>query len=452
MQFRSRNWFQSIRQRISQDLGWFRPGIGVKRWLVLILMGITLLGVGFAILILDIYRNAPDTWWLPILSFLSLRFLDRTLRAIIFGAIGVGLLGVGIWELNRTLLKPFVRPGQPIIEAVTAYRKRDRGPRVVVIGGGTGLSTLLRGMKTYTNNLTAIVTVADDGGSSGELRKNLGVLPPGDIRHCLTAMSDDEELLSQVFQYRFASGAGLSGHNLGNLFITALTDITGSFEEAIAESGRVLAVRGKVLPSTLHDVRLVADIVARKGREVRVKGESNIPLAKGQIKRVWLEPNNPLAYPPAIQALLSADLIIVGPGSLFTSILPNLLVPDIGAAIKASRALKVFITNVATQPGETDGFNCSDHLQVLERHVGYNLFDLVVCNCRKEGTLPADVSWIENDSGVLERYQSYSADLIDVEQPWRHDSLKLAKVIMDLFYERTGPLAIHEDFMIERAR
>jgi len=159
-----------------------------------------------------------------------------------------------------------------------------------------------------------------------------------------------------------------------------------------------------------------------------------------------------LAYPPAIQALLSADLIIVGPGSLFTSILPNLLVPDIGAAIKASRALKVFITNVATQPGETDSFNCSDHLQVLERHVGYNLFDLVVCNCRKEGTLPADVNWIENDSGVLERYQSYSADLIDVEQPWRHDSLKLAKVIMDLFYERTGPLAVHEDFMIERAR
>ncbi|HNR45912.1 MAG TPA: YvcK family protein [Anaerolineaceae bacterium] len=431
-------------QQMISRLGWLMPGLGIKRWLVLILIGMTLLGVGFALYALDFYRNAPETWWLPVLSYLSLRFLARWLRVVIFGGLGVGLVLYGIWGLNRALLKPFLRPGQPVLDTVSSYRKRERGPRVVVIGGGTGQSTLLRGIKAYTHNITAIVSVADDGGSSGELRRSLGVLPPGDIRACLAALSDDEELLTQIFQYRFASGAGVGGHNLGNLFITALAEITGSFEKGVAESGRVLAIRGRVLPSTLHDVKLVADISLLQ-QEVQVKGESQIPKAAGRIQRVWLEPNNPLAYPPAIQAILSADLIIIGPGSLFTSILPNLLVPDLAAAIRSSRAYKFYVCNVASQPGETDGFTCGDYLQVMEKHLGGLLFDVVICNQRHTGSLPPDVDWVRIDPGLEERAALYCADLTDETSPWRHDASKLAKTVIDLFNERTGPLLGRSD-------
>lgn len=234
--------FYKIFQRESR---WLLPGLGVKRWILVMLLGNTLIGVGLAILVLDFYRNAPETWWLPVLSYLSLRFLTRSLRAIIFGSLGIGLILLGLWGFNRSILRPFLQPGKRVIDKVASYRKLERGPHIVVIGGGTGLSTLLRGLKNFTHNLTAIVTVADDGGSSGELRRSLGVLPPGDIRHCLTALADDETLMGQLFQYRFAAGNGLTGHSLGNLLITALSEITGSFEEGVAESGRVLAVRGR---------------------------------------------------------------------------------------------------------------------------------------------------------------------------------------------------------------
>ena len=421
------------------------PGLGVKRWIAVILIGTTLVGLGFAVLVLDVYRTAPDSWWLPILSFLSLRFLARPLRAIIFGGLGLGLVWLGTWGLNRALLKPFMQPGRNILDTVSSYRKRERGPRIVVIGGGTGLSTLLRGLKAHSNNITAIVSVADDGGSSGELRRSMGVLPPGDIRHCLTALADDETLMGQLFQYRFASGNGLSGHSLGNLLITALTDITGSFEEAVAESGQVLAVRGKVLPATLHDVRLVADIQLKDGTsEVRVKGESQIPTIAGRIRRVWLEPNNPLAYPPAVQAILNAELIIVGPGSLFTSVLPNLLVPDLSDALRVSRALKFYICNVATQPGETDGFSCGDHVRNLEKHLGVRLFDIVIGNNRYEGELPENIEFVRMEPELEEEYTLYKTDLVDPGKVWRHDSQKLAEAVMDLFYERTGPVVGRE--------
>src|SRR5512133_43890 len=354
MQKTSSSWISRVAQRAVRELRWLVPGLGVKRWLLVILVGAMMIGLGFAVMVLDVYRTAPETWWLPVLSYLSLRFLLRPVRAVIFGGIGIIFILFGTYKLNRSLLRPYLTPGKPVLDAVSAYRKKERGPRIVVIGGGTGLSALLRGLKSHTNNLTAVVTVADDGGSSGELRRNMGVLPPGDIRNCLTALSNDEAMLTQIFQYRFGEGAGLNGHTLGNLLITALADITGSFEEAVAESGRVLAVQGRVLPSTLHDVRLVADKTSNDDQsEIRVTGESNIPMVEGRIKRVWLEPDNPLAFPPAVQAILSADLIIVGPGSLFTSILPNLLVPDLAEAIKASRATKFYICNVATQTGET---------------------------------------------------------------------------------------------------
>lgn len=454
MQGKRTAWYRRLGQTLVKNLGWLRPGLGIKRWIALILAGTTFLGVGFATLLLDIYRQAPDTWWLPVLSALSLRFLDRPLRVLIFGGIGLGLILLGIWGLNRALLRPFVRPGgKAVIDTVSEYRKRERGPHIVAIGGGTGLSSLLRGLKTQTNNVTAIVTVADDGGSSGELRRNIGILPPGDIRHCLTALSDDEEMLTQIFSYRFSETAGLSGHSLGNLFITALTDITGSFEEAVAESGRVLAVRGRVLPATLHDVSLIGtvtvpDTETGKEKEVRVRGESEITSLGGKIKQVWLEPSNPLAFPPAVQAILSADLIVIGPGSLFTSLLPPLLVPDLADALRASRAMKFFVCNVTSQPGETDGFNCYDHVRTIEKHLGGRLMDLVICNNQFQSELPENVDWVLPDSQLEDAYAVYCTDLVDPENPRRHDSKRLAQTVMALYEERTGPLASRDSGQI----
>ncbi len=440
MQERKQSLLSRLWERIRREAQWFRPGLGYKRWLILVFLGTALLGLGLALVILDVYRNAPDTWWLPALAYLSLRFLDRPIRVIIFGGIGLTLTMIGIWGSNRSLLRPFIPPGKPLIEALNAYRRRDRGPRIVVLGGGHGLSALLRGLKEYTHNITAIVTVADDGGSSGELRSKVGILPPGDIRNCLAALSNNEDLLTQVFQYRFASGGGLEGHSLGNLLITALTEITGSFEEAVAESGRVLAVYGRVLPSTLTDVRLLADLANGDGRIHHVSGETQIRETKGAVQRLWLDPANTPAFPPAISAVLSADLIIIGPGSLYTSLLPNLLVRDLAEAVRASQAMKFFVCNVATERGETDRFNCFDHVQTVEKHVGEGLFDLVICNNHYAGDLGQGVDWVRVDMGLLQHAAVYCANLIDPDHPWRHNSIKLAKTVTDLFYERTGPL------------
>lgn len=438
---KEKRFYRSVWHNRLGFLRWLAPGLGIKRWIIPILLGSSFIGVGLAIVALDVYRNAPDTWWLPYLSLASLRFLVRPVRAFIFGSAGLGLLLWGIWGMNRALLAPFTRPGRPVLDELTGHRRKEKGPRIVAIGGGHGLATLLRGLKNYSANITAIVTVADDGGSSGRLRKTLGILPPGDIRNCLAALSNDEALLTQLFQYRFSGGGdGLDGHSFGNLFISALADITGSFEEAVAESARVLAVHGRVLPSTLHDVRLVADVILPHATsEVRVIGESQIPEYRGQINRVWLEPNNPPAYPVAVQALLSADLIVIGPGSLYTSILPNLLVPDIAAAIQASRAVKIYVCNVATQVGETNGYSCHDHVRVLIDHVGSRFFDLVLANSDTSGVLPDSIEWVIAQEADTD-YPVHMADLVDEAFPWRHDALKLARVIMDIFEEKTGPL------------
>ena len=255
----------------------------------------------------------------------------------------------------------------------------------MALGGGTGLSTLLRGLKEVSDNITAIVSVADDGGSSGRLREATGMLPPGDIRQCLVALSEEEGVTGQLFQYRFSDEYGLGGHNFGNLFIAAMTDITGSFEQGVVESSRVLAVRGRVIPSTLQQVTLAADLRVDNGDNghgwQRVVGESAIPAAHRQIERVFLEPESVPAYPEAVKAILQADLIVAGPGSLFTSVLPNLLVPGIAAAIRASSAKKIYVCNVATQPGETADFDVNAHVKALQRHVG-DLFPLVLANDR----------------------------------------------------------------------
>jgi uncharacterized cofD-like protein len=443
MQRKNESRQQRLFYSIRNSWRWLIPGLGVKRWLLMVLAGTTLLGIGLGVLILDIYRNAPDTWWLPVLSAASLRVLERPYRVLIFGGAGLLLAVWGLLAMNRALMAPYLSPGKGVAETLATFRRRERGPRIVALGGGHGLATLLRGLKNYSHNITAVVSVADDGGSSGRLRKSMGILPPGDIRNCLAALSNDEALLAQLFKYRFPStGGDLDGHSFGNLFISALAEITGSFEEAVAESGRVLAIKGVVLPATLHDVRLVADVLLHNATgEVRVEGESRIPTSAGRVRRVWLEPNEPPAFPSVIKALLSADLILIGPGSLYTSILPNLLVPDIASAVRASRALKVYICNVATQPGETQGYSCGDHVQVIEEHVGANFFDIVVSNQRCDQNLPEDLDWVLAEPDLEDDYSVYRADLVDEDQPWRHDSAKLAQVIIDLFQERTGPLA-----------
>ena len=429
-------------QGLRRFLRWFVPGLGVKRWLVVALAGMTMLGVGLAIFLLDIYRTeSTNQAFLTFLSYISLRFLPRWVRVVVFGGIGLSFIGLGIWEMNRSLMRPYMRPGAHVVDQLAEYRRRERGPRIVALGGGHGLSTLLRGLKDHTHNLTAVVTVADDGGSSGRLRESLGILPPGDIRNCLAALSNDEALLTQLFQYRFSGEPGLDGHSFGNLFISALSDITGSFEEAVAESGRVLSVHGRVIPSTLHNVRLVADVrLPYVINEVRVEGESHIPEVDGRVRRVWLEPNDAPAFPPVIRAILNADMIVIGPGSLFTSLLPNLLVRDVMAAVRNSRALKVFVCNIATQAGETQTFSCYDHVRALEEHVGEDLFDIIMCNDNYDVSLADASTWVLADEKSRSDVRLYTADLVDYDQPWRHDSAKLAQVLMDLFYERTGPL------------
>ncbi len=436
-----KNFLARIWQNMRDIPRWFRPGLGIKRWFTLVMIGITLLGLGLAVILIDVYRtDSTNPIFLTILTYASLRFIPRVLRAILFGGLGIGLAAYGIFQLNRSLLQPFIRPGSDVFDQIKDYRRRERGPRIVTIGGGHGLATLLRGLKAHTHNITAVVTVADDGGSSGRLRESHGILPPGDIRNCLAALSNDEALLTQLFQYRFNGSPDLDGHSFGNLFITALVDITGSFEEAVAESGRVLSVNGRVLPSTLRNVKLVASMeLPHSINEVRVEGESKIPTMAGKVRRVWLEPDDASAFPPVIKAILNADMIVVGPGSLYTSILPNLLVHDLLAAMQISRAVKIYVCNIATQSGETDSFTCYDHVRALENHVGEDLFDIIVCNDNYENNI-SPAQWVRADEKTLSDSRTYCADLVDDGHAWRHDSLKLAQVVMDIYYERTGPL------------
>ncbi len=418
---------------------WFLPGLGVKRWLLIMVAGTALIGLGLAIVLLDYYRAHPNS---TLLFYLSLRSFPRWLRATLLGISGVAALLYAVVRLNRSLLAPYAPSGRPLVDDVAEHRRLGRGPRVVAIGGGHGLSTLLRGMKQHTTNLTAIVTMADDGGSSGRLRRALGLPPPGDLRNCLAALSDDEKLLTQLFRYRFRQGEELEGHSLGNLFIAALAGVTGSFDRGLLEAGRVLTIRGRVLPSTLADVSLIADKTpVMDVQAVRIEGESRIPGVPGRIRRVFLEPNNPPAYPLAIQAILNAEMIVIGPGSLYTSLLPNLLVPDIVHAIHASEAFRVFVCNVATQPGETDGYDCAAHLGALRDHVGRGLVDLMLANDAVAGNLPAEISRVTAEPNG-QSVPTHTADLVDIERPWRHDASKLADTLIRLLEERTGPLEL----------
>ncbi len=408
---------------------WLTPGIGIKRWLVLLGCGIALLVLGFSSLLRQLYP-LPSIFY-----YLTLQFIPRGLRAVTLGMIGVGAIAIAFIRINRVLLEPFVKVDpEAMANAVYRYRQRGRGPKSVAIGGGHGLSALLRGLKEHTANITAIVTVADDGGSSGRLRRELGVLPPGDFRNCIAALADDEALTTQLFQYRFGNGNELDGHSFGNLFITAMAEVTGSFERAVLESERVLAIRGRVIPSTLRDVTLMADLRTEQVGVSRVSGESSITKASGDIERVYLEPDNVPAYPGAVRALLEADLIVAGPGSLYTSVLPNLLVPDVARAVQASRALKVYVCNVATQRGETDGYSVGDHVAALEAHLGKGVFSTVLTNHNLDVDFdaPVGVELVPTEYPSDAAYCVIAADLVDPARPWRHDSDKLAQALLRL--------------------
>ncbi len=418
---------------------WLYPGMGVKRWLLLLGVGITVISLGLGYLLLDIYKTRAFP---PFFYYITLQFVPRFWRALLFGGLGAAIVVAAVLQLNRSLLAAFLRPGQDsVAEIVYRYRQRGRGPKVVAVGGGTGLSTLFRGLKEHTTNISAIVTVADDGGSSGRLRRELGVLPPGDFRNCIAALADDEALTTQLFQYRFSEGMGLDGHSFGNLFIAAMAGVTGSFERALLESSRVLAVQGLILPSTLEDVTLCADLRDEDMVGLsRIEGESQIPRMGKPIERVFLRPEGVRAYPGALRAILEADLILLGPGSLYTSILPNLLVEDIVKAIRASRALKIYICNVATQLGETEHFDVADHVEALEYHIGQGAFQHVIVNDNFAVELPSPwtVELVPLRYPDRWHYQVLRADLIDPQKPWRHDPKKLAKSLMEFYYARQG--------------
>src|SRR6202165_4886513 len=298
---------------------WFTPGLHVKRWLGLLFFAIVMISLAAGYILRDLY-SAQITFpsWV---GDVTLQFLPRLVRALLFALVGVGLIMLCFYKLSQSILGPFL-PGRGTTERGLAdrlykFRYLAKGPRVVAIGGGTGLSALLRGIKKYTGNIVAIVTVADDGGSSGRLREEYRVLPPGDFRQCLTALAETEPLMTALFQYRFHQGS-LDGHSFGNLFIMAMAEVTGSFERALRESGRVLAVRGALIPSTLHDVTLVASVNGSV-----VEGESKIPKQNGPISRVFLKPDEVELNPEAALAIMNAELLVVGPGSLYTSILSD---------------------------------------------------------------------------------------------------------------------------------
>lgn len=304
------------------------------------------------------------------------------------------------------------------------------------------MPALLRGIKEVTDNITAVVNVVDDGGSSGRLRRDLGILPPGDFRNNLVALSDVEPLLTELFQHRFEGAGDLEGHSFGNLFLVALTDITGGFENAVHESSRVLAIRGKVLPSSLTDMELYAEL--ENGETVR--GESVIPRAPARIKRVFVKPTHAPGYPEALSEIYNADMIILGPGSLYTSIMPPLLVEDIARAVKSNRtAVKIYICNVATQPGETDGFGVVEHVRALHNHIGAGLFDYVMYNSNLSGVGEIKPEWnvtpVTLDEAAAKRIahvEFIPADVVREDNPLRHDSAKLADKVMELYEERAG--------------
>jgi uncharacterized cofD-like protein len=402
---------------------WLYPGIGIKRWIFMGAFGVVLLMYGSSGL-----RSE---------EYLVLRVLDLV---VLFS--GIIILILGIKHLMTSFINAVIPPSREngLVDILYQQKQLSRGPKIVAIGGGTGLATLLTGLKEYSSNISAIVTVADDGGSSGRLRQQFDILPPGDIRNCLVALADASTMMRDLFQYRFEEGSELAGHSFGNLFITVMTRLTGDFEKAIRETSKVLALRGQVIPSSLDNVVLVAE----HSDGTITEGEYKIPRAKLAINRVFLKPVHPQPAPEAIRAIEEADIIVLGPGSLYTSILPNLVIKEISDAIVASKAIKVYVCNVMTQPGETEGYCASAHVKALIEHSNPRIIDYCIVNT---GKIPANIlkryeeqssGAVVNDSMHIENagYRVLGADIISISEDLvRHDPLKLAAIITGLLEE-----------------
>ncbi len=403
---------------------WLYPGIGIKRWITLCILGLGLIAA--------VGLSAVKT-----LSQSSVLMASLALAILIFG---IFLVYMAI----KNMLRIFVRALMPrdtddnLVDLVYQQKQSEslsRGPRIVAVGGGTGLSTLLSGLKLFTSNITAIVTVTDTGGSSGRLRNEMDMLPPGDIRNCLVALADAGPLIRDLFQYRFEDGEGLKGHSFGNLFITALSKVTGDFEKAVAESSKVLAIRGRVIPSTLEKVTLVGEFMDG----TILEGETNITDVQKPLRNIRLKPDNCHPCPEALDAIENADLIIFGPGSLYTSILPNLLIRDIYDAVLRSDAYKIYISNVMTQPGETDQFSAWDHLKVLLEHTDPRIVDACFVNVQE---VPAQMLEKYQEKGALpvvldldkikeKGYEVIEGEILKIDGQVRHDPELLARMILD---------------------
>jgi uncharacterized cofD-like protein len=437
----------SARMRRSIDLArWLLPGLGVKRWLLVAAVGATLFVNGVSRFLTDegVTLQINEFVDSVVSEFFPPGYLPWTF--MVTGAVFVTL---GIWRWLNAIVTAVAPHGTSKVIDAIRDKRLTRGYKIVVVGGGTGLSTMLRGLKKITTNLTAVVTVSDDGGSSGRLQKELGVLPPGDIRNCLVALADDEALVTELFSYRFMEGEGLSGHSFGNLFLAAMTGITGNFDEAIKVSSRVLNVKGRVLPSTLAVARLCAKLT--DGRVI--EGETQITGAHGTIDHVYLDP--PFAAPldEVIAALREADAIVLGPGSLYTSIMPNLLIDRVGREIEASNAVKIYVCNVMTQPGETDGYTAAAHVRALLRGADANVCEVAVVNDElprklleeyaEEDQFPVDVD--EDELRTL-GVRVVRANVISETQTVRHDSDRLAAVVVGIIDETVAERASYVRF------
>jgi len=403
-------------------LKWFYPGMGIKRWVGLAILGVIMVGFGSA-------------------NFLAEVFVFGKIVDAVTISLGIILIIISMYKILSSFISALLPKDSDLATIFFAKRHLERGPRIVVVGGGHGLSMLLHGIKEYTSNITAIVTVADSGGSSGRIREQFDVLPPGDIRNCLVALADSETLMQKLFQFRFEEGGDLKGHNFGNLFITVLTKVTGDFEAAIKASSKVLAIRGEVIPATLQNVSLVAEY---KDGSV-IQGEHKIPEKNLPIKRVSLNPGDSPATEEAVRAINEAEVIILGPGSLYTSVVPNLLIKGITEAISNSKVLKIYICNVMTQPGETDGYKASDHIEALIRHSSKDIMNHCVVNInteaprelleryKREQSFPV----IADSQKIKEMgYSVVEGELISAADFLRHDSNKLSKLIINLILSK----------------
>jgi uncharacterized cofD-like protein len=407
------------------------PGLSLKRWLALGLIGLA--AISFGIVFALELSLAPRLH--SALGVLSLRDASPALRGGIFIGVGVVAAGAAVSGLVNSLATVWLRRRGFFLDSLYVERVLSGGPKVVAIGGGSGLPILLKGLKHYTSNITAIVTVADDGGSSGRLRSELGILPPGDIRNCLVALADSEVVMQQLMDYRFSTNGQLDGHSFGNILIAALAGIGGDFHKGVQAAGDLLGIRGRVVPSTIMDVTLVGRTVS--GR--RLIGESVVGGSLERLRSLTLAPPDAPAHPDAVTAINEADMIVLGPGSLFTSIVPNLLVKDIAAAVARAGALKMYVCNVASQPGETVGFSAMDHLDIIRHYAGPSSVDVVICNDNlphQEGTdglgiIPPGESWDDDSVHVL-------GDVIDEGSPSRHDSAKLARTIGEAYQKHRG--------------